>query len=126
MPLVRIDVPEGKSREERRAIADAIYDALREHLEVPDHDRFQVISEHRAEDLLIDPTYLGIARSQAAVVIQITLSEGRSVDMKKAFYKAVVEGLKTSAGLRPEDVMINLVEVRKENWSFSNGIAQYT
>jgi phenylpyruvate tautomerase PptA (4-oxalocrotonate tautomerase family) len=79
------------------AIADAIYDALREHLEVPDHDRFQ-----------------------------ITLSEGRSVDMKKAFYKAVTEGLRNSAGVRPEAVMINLVEVRKENCSFGNGIAQYT
>ena len=69
--------------------------------------------------------YLGISRSADAVIIQVTLNEGRTVEMKRAFYKAVADGLQAKAGLRREDVVISLVEVKKENWSFGNGEAQY-
>jgi hypothetical protein len=55
----------------------------------PGDDRFQVISEHTRDALLIDPTYLGIDRSADALIIQLTLNEGRTVEVKKAFYKAV-------------------------------------
>ena len=92
---------------------------------MPRGDRFQVISEHSRDTLLIDPTYLGIDRSADALLIQVTLSEGRTVEVKKAFYKAVADGLHERIGLRREDVFINLVEVKKENWSFGNGVAQY-
>jgi 4-oxalocrotonate tautomerase len=94
-------------------------------LNAPENDRFQVISQHTREALLIDPTYLGIERSADALIIQLTLNEGRTVEVKKAFYKAVADGLHQRVGLRREDVFINLVEVKKENWSFGNGIAQY-
>ena len=65
------------------------------------------------------------ARSADALIVQLTLNEGRSVEAKQAFYKAVADGLHARVGLRREDVVINLVEVKKENWSFGNGIAQY-
>ena len=94
-------------------------------LKAPKDDRFQVISEHGRDTLLIDPSYLGIERSPDALIIQLTLNEGRTVDAKKAFFKAVADGLHERLGLRREDVFINLVEVKKENWSFGNGIAQY-
>jgi 4-oxalocrotonate tautomerase len=125
MPLVRIDLPKGSSLGRRRAIADVVYEAMRQHLKVPEDDRFQIITEHDEGSLVIDPSYLGIARSKAALIIQITLSEGRSVEMKQAFYRAVAEDLKAKVDQRPEDVTINLVEVKKENWSFGNGIAAY-
>ena len=125
MPFVRIDLPAGKPPEYRRAVADVIYDAMRETLKVPDRDRFQVIAEHGADGLLIDPSYLGIDRSAEAMMVQITLSEGRSLEQKQAFYRAVADGLHARVGLRREDVSINLVEVRKENWSFGNGVAPY-
>jgi 4-oxalocrotonate tautomerase len=125
MPLARIDLPAGKPPEYGRAVADAVYEALIATLNVPRGDRFQVISEHSLDTLLIDPTYLGIDRSADALLIQITLSEGRTVEVKKAFYKAVADGLHQRIGLRREDVLINLVEVKKENWSFGNGVAQY-
>jgi phenylpyruvate tautomerase PptA (4-oxalocrotonate tautomerase family) len=73
----------------------------------------------------IDPDYLGIHRTADAIIIQITLNEGRTTEMKKNFYKAVVDGLHQQVGLRREDIVINLVEVKKENWSFGNGEAQY-
>lgn len=125
MPLVRIDMLKGKTPEQRRIIADVIYDAMISTLDVPQNDRFQIISEHQSGELLIDPTYLGIQRSADAIIIQITLNEGRSVDLKRAFYKAVADGLRDRAHMRTEDVFIGLVEVKKENWSFGNGLAQY-
>jgi 4-oxalocrotonate tautomerase len=125
MPLARIDVPAGKSAEFRSAIGDVIYNAMIAVLNVPKDDRFQVISEHSASDLVVDPTYLGIQRTNDAVLIQVTLNEGRTVDMKRAFYQAVADGLHERLGMRREDVFINLVEVKKENWSFGNGEAQY-
>ena len=125
MPLVRIDMPAGRSAEQRATAGDIVYDAMTRTLNVPKDDRFMVIAEHAPGDLVIDPTYLGIQRSAQAIVIQVTLNEGRSVDLKKAFYKAVADGFQARLGLRREDVFLNLVEVKKENWSFGNGEAQY-
>ena len=125
MPLARIDLPAGKPASYGRAVADVVYDAMIATLKAPKDDRFQVISEHGRDTLLIDPSYLGIERSPDAFVVQLTLNEGRTVDAKKAFFKAVADGLHERLGLRREDVFINLVEVKKENWSFGNGIAQY-
>ena len=125
MPLVRIDLPKGKAPADRRIIADVIYDAMIATLNVPQNDRFQIISERERDDLIIDPTYLDIQRSPDAIIIQITLNEGRSVELKKAFFEAVANGLHDRAAMRREDVFISLIEVKKENWSFGNGVAQY-
>ncbi len=125
MPLARIDLPAGKPPEYGRAVADVVYEAMITTLKAPKDDRFQIVSEQTPQTLFIDPTYLGIERSADALIIQLTLNEGRTVEVKKAFYKAVADGLRDRVGLRREDVFINLVEVKKENWSFGNGIAQY-
>jgi 4-oxalocrotonate tautomerase len=125
MPLARIDLPAGKPAGYGRAVADVVYEAMIMTLNAPKNDRFQVISEHPPETLIIDPAYLDIERSADALIIQLTLNEGRTVEVKKAFYKAVADGLHERVGLRREDVFISLVEVKKENWSFGNGIAQY-
>ena len=124
MPLVRIDLRKGKDAAYRHNIGRVVYEALVS-VGVPDKDRFQVIGEHDADTFLFDPSYLGIERTDDLVIIQITWNEGRTVEQKKALYKAIAEGLTKSPGLRPEDVFINLVEVKKENWSFGNGVAQY-
>ena len=125
MPLVRISLREGKSAEYRRAIADGVHAAMVATIEIPNDDRFQVVTEHGADGLIYDPGYLGIHRTDDVVLIQITLSAGRSVEIRKALYAKIVENLATSPGLRKEDVFVNLVEVAKENWSFGNGVAQY-
>jgi 4-oxalocrotonate tautomerase len=125
MPLARIDLPTGKPPEYGLAVADVVYEAMIATLNAPKNDRFQVISEHTRETLIIDPSFLGIERSADALIIQLTLNEGRTLEMKNAFYKAVADGLHDRVGLRREDVFISLVEVKKENWSFGNGIAQY-
>jgi 4-oxalocrotonate tautomerase len=125
MPLVRIDVPATTPIDDRSVIADVVYTALIGVLNAPVDDRFMVVAAHDPADLIIDPTYLGIERSAAALLIQVTLNEGRDVDTKRAFYRAIADGLHARVGLRREDVVINLVEVKKENWSFGNGEAPY-
>jgi phenylpyruvate tautomerase PptA (4-oxalocrotonate tautomerase family) len=125
MPLARIDLPRGKSTEYKRVIADVVYDAVRQIFKVPEGDRFQVITEHGPETLIIDPSYLGIDRSADALIIQVTISGGRPGEVREAFFKFVADELNARLGIRREDVMINLVETQRDNWSFGNGIAQY-
>ena len=125
MPLVRIDLLEGKTPEYRAQIGQIVYQALLDCFTVPKDDRFQVISEHPKAELQFDRNYLGIHRSDDCVFVQITLNTGRTVEMKQRFYKAVADGLHEAVKLRREDIVINLVEVPRENWSFGNGEAQY-
>ncbi|MDR5753255.1 MULTISPECIES: tautomerase family protein [unclassified Caballeronia] len=125
MPLVRIDLAQGQSAEYRAALADEVYNAMTKTLNVPANDRFMVVTGHEAGDFIADPSYLGIERTPECVIVQITLNAGRDVNMKRAFYKALADGLHERVGLRREDLFISLVEVAKENWSFGNGEAQY-
>lgn len=125
MPLVRISMSIGRSPEARRKMADAVHQALVETISIPAADRFQIITESQAGDFVYDPEYLNISRSSALIMIQIVISTGRSVDIKKALYRRIADLLSMQAGVRKEDVLINLVEVAKENWSFGNGVAQY-
>jgi 4-oxalocrotonate tautomerase len=126
MPLIRIDLLEGKSEEYKRAIADGVHKALVEGAGAPADDRFQVITEYPAGGMIYDPNYLGIKRSDNIVMVQITLSAGRKLGQKRQLFKRMAEILAEKPGLRPEDLLINLVEVAWENWSFGNGEAQYT
>ncbi len=125
MPLTRVSLRRGKSAAHRQAILDGIYRAMREVFDVPEEDRFMTITEHDAPDFSYGANYLGIARSDDLVIIQLTISNTRTVEKKKALYRRIVENLKDSPGVRPEDVFINLVEVSPDNWSFGNGIAHY-
>ncbi len=125
MPLVRISLRQGKSPEYRRSIAGAVHQAMVDTVNVPAQDRFQLITEHAPGDLIYDASYLGIDRTDDVVFIQITLNAGRTVDQKRALYARIAELLQANPGLRPADVLINLVEVARENWSFGNGAAQY-
>lgn len=125
MPLTRVSLRRGKPEAYRRAILDSLYQAMRESFVVPDDDRFMTISEHDAADFRYGAGYLGIVRSDDLVMIQLTVSDTRSVAQKMALYRRITQLLGDSPGIRPEDVFINLVEVRPENWSFGHGVAQY-
>lgn len=125
MPLVRISLRKGKPSDFGKRIGAIVYQTMVGTLNVPVHDNFQVVTEHDANGLIYDPEYQNITRTDDVVFIQITLNEGRTVEMKKTFYRTLAERLKQDLSLRMEDVLINLVEVKKENWSFGNGIAQY-
>ncbi|MGO8794313.1 MAG: tautomerase family protein [Candidatus Sulfotelmatobacter sp.] len=126
MPLVRISLREGKSEEYRKALADGVHRALIEAIEIPSQDRFQVITEHPAGELIYDPSYLGIERTDNIVLVQITMSTGRKPPQKRKLFQRMAEILEKNPGLRPQDLMVNVVEVAWEDWSFGNGEAQYT
>ena len=125
MPLVRIDLRKGKPAAYKKAIGDGIYRALRETFAVPEEDRFMVVTEHDEDGFFYSKNYVNIERTDDLVIIQITVTNSRNLDQKKALFARIVELLARQPGLRPQDVFINLLEVGKENWSFGNGIAQY-
>ena len=124
MPLVRISLIQGKTAAQRRSIGDAVHRALVETIGVPERDRFQVITEHEPNELVYDRQFLGIQRTDGIVMLQITISSGRSLEQKRALYRRITENL-VYLDIRAEDVWINLVEVPRENWSFGNGVASY-
>lgn len=125
MPLVRIDIKKHQDPSFAKRIGQLVYAAMHSSINVPENDNFQILNEHDEQHFIFDPQYLGIQRTDQLVVIQITLSEGRSVEQKKLLYKSIADSLHGELAVRLEDIFINLVEVKKENWSFGNGIAQY-
>lgn len=126
MPLVRISLREGKSEQYRRALGDAVHQAMVEAIDAPPQDRFQIITEHSANNLIYDPSYLGVERSDDIVMVQITLSAGRKPLQKRNLFRRMAEIMAKNPGLRPQDLMVSLVEVAWENCSFGNGESQYT
>ncbi len=125
MPLAHISLRQGKSAAYRKAIIEGLYGALRATFDVPEDDRFMTVSQHDADEFVYGENYLGIHRSPDAVFIQLTVNNTRPLEKKQALYREIVRRLTADPGLRPEDILINLVEVLPENWSFGNGIAQY-
>ncbi|AJC19812.1 tautomerase family protein [Pandoraea pulmonicola] len=125
MPLAHISLRTGKTEAYRQGIFDSLYRALRETFSVPEDDQFMTITEHDAANFRYGASYFGIARSEDVIFIQISASDTRTFEQKKALFRRTVELLGENPGVRPEDVLINLIEVRKENWSLGNGLAQY-
>jgi 4-oxalocrotonate tautomerase len=125
MPLTRVSVLKGKPPEYRQAILDGLYQAMREAFDVPEDDRFMTIDEYDKSNFLYGKTYLGIAHDDDLVIVQITVNNTRGADKKKAFFARAAKLLAKNPGIRPENILLNLLEVPKENWSFGNGIAQY-
>jgi len=125
MPLAHISMRTGKPDVYRQAIFDSLHRAMRETFNVPEDNQFATITEHDAKNFRYGASYLGIARSDDLVLIQITAANTRTVEQKQALYRRIAALLGESPGIRPEDVFVNLVEVAKENWSLGNGLAQY-
>ncbi len=125
MPFTHISLKKGKSAKYRRALMDQIYLAMRETIDIPENDRFATITELELENINNSGDYADIDRSDDIVFIEITLNAGRTIEKKKALYAEIAKRLKTSPGVRPEDVFINLLEVEKKNWSLGKGTAQY-
>ena len=123
MPFARIDLIKGKSVEYRQTIGDAVYRAMVEILKAPNDDRFQVITEHDEVNFVYDPQFFGVSRSKDLIFIQLTLAEGRTVEQKRGFYKAVVDALHERLGVRREDIFFSLIGTGRDDWSFGNGEA---
>jgi len=125
MPLVRVTLRKGRSPEFLRAAGNAIHEALVAQANVPADDRFQIFDEVEPDRLIAHPSYGGVERSEGLMIVEITLNAGRTVEIKRALYADIVARLCSAVDVRPDDVLISLVEVTKENWSFGNGLATY-
>jgi 4-oxalocrotonate tautomerase len=125
MPLVRITLRRGRTPEFLRDLSNAVHAALVSQANVPEDDKFHIIEEVEADRLIAHPAYGGVARTDALVVVQITLNAGRTVEVKKNLYADMARRLEEAVDLRPDDLLISLVEVTKENWSFGGGRATY-
>lgn len=126
MPLVRISVSAEYSDDDIRTVSDVIYQAMLDVANVPKNDKFQIVHRHADGDLVYPADgYLGIQYTPGIVFIQVTWNAGRSVEVKKQFYKAVANGISRETTIRIEDVWINLIDVQPENWSFGKGDMQY-
>ncbi len=124
MPMVRLDTTDEWSHDEVIAAGEVIYEVLMDVFSVPENDKFQIINRHPVGNLNIAPQFHGNTYTDKILIIQIYLNSGRSVDLKKQFYKELTHRLVSELGCRADDVFINLVEVTKENWSFGQGLAQ--
>jgi 4-oxalocrotonate tautomerase len=125
VPFVRIYLRKGKPAEYLRAVADGVHAALVAQANVPQDDRFQVIQELDDDALIAHPSYGGVNRSKDLIIIEVTFNAGRTVEIKKNLYADIVRRLQETADVRPDDVLVSLVEVTKENWSFGGGRATY-
>lgn len=125
MPLVRITLRKGRSPEFLRDASAAIHDALVATANVPADDRFHIIEEVESDRLIAHPSYGGVTRTEGLVIVQITLNAGRTPEIKRALYAQIAQRLQEAVDVRPDDVMVNLVEVTKENWSFGGGRMTY-
>ena len=121
MPFARIDLIEGKPSEYRAALAEIVYQGIVGVLKAPDGDRFIVINEHKPENLVYDPTFLGMKRSPDFILIQVTSTVGNNTESKLAFFRFIADELSSKLGIRQDDIMINMVFVAREDWSFGNG-----
>jgi 4-oxalocrotonate tautomerase len=126
MPLVRIAVPANRDSTYRRKISHAVHRALVDTIEIPSDDLFHVITAHAPEDLVYPPSYLNVPHSPGFVAIQITMRRGRTPAKKRALFRAIADNVRDATGTRIEDVLIVLAENDAIDWSFGNGVAQYS
>jgi phenylpyruvate tautomerase PptA (4-oxalocrotonate tautomerase family) len=124
MPLIRIDVYEGRSVAQLKALLDAIHRAMLQAFKVPERDRYQILTEHRRGHMAIEDTGLGIERSEKMVVLQV-ISRARTKEQKEALYRFLCEELERTCGISPSDVMVSVVENGNDDWSFGHGRAQF-
>ena len=124
MPLVRIDVIEGRTDEQLRTLADVVQQVMLDVFAAPERDRYQVIHEHRPGRIIAEDTGLGLERTDGIVVVQVT-QQGRDDEQKKAFYASLAARLESEAGVRPQDLIVSVVANTAADWSFGLGRAQF-
>jgi 4-oxalocrotonate tautomerase len=126
MPLVRIDLPDSTPDEELSAVSGLVHQALVDTFNVPGPDRFQTLTRHTPRQLICSEEFLGVTHSAHVVFIQIFCAPGRSLDMKKALFSEIGKQISSNCSFSAADVIINLVETSRENWSFGNGMMQFS
>lgn len=124
MPLMRFDILEGRTDAELQTLLDAAHDAMVEAFQVPQGDRYQIVTEHKPSRMVVEDTGLGIPRTKDVMVVQM-ITRPRGTEKKALFYRLLTEKLEAACGIAPADVMISTVENTDADWSFGHGRAQF-
>ena len=124
MPLLRIDVIEGRSEDELKKLLDAIHGAMLAAFKVPERDRYQIVHEHPATKMIVEDTGLGIPRTDGVVMVQVTTRPRTQLE-KQTFYELLVRELDRCCGVKPSDVFVSITQNADEDWSFGYGRAQF-
>ena len=124
MPLIRIDLIEGRSEAELATLLDAVHRAMLAAFNVPARDRYQIVQEHAPSHMIVEDTGLGIPRTDKLVLIQVT-TRPRGREAKENFYRLLARELEAACGLVPSDLVVTMVENGDEDWSFGHGRAQF-
>jgi phenylpyruvate tautomerase PptA (4-oxalocrotonate tautomerase family) len=114
MPIVHVEIAQGRADAEKKAILDGIHDALVECFKIPETDRNQVLRE-------VLPEHLDSNKGKGFTLVELTVFPGRSAQAKGLLYKAIVRNLERAAHINPMDVMIVLHEPPLENWGIRGG-----
>ncbi|WP_079708718.1 tautomerase family protein [Paraliobacillus ryukyuensis] len=125
MPFIRVSMVEGKSKKYKEKLAEGIYQSLRETFDVPKKDKFIVIHEHSKDNFFYGENYLDLKKTDDLVILQVFANNTRTIEMKQSLYQSITKKLGLQLALDKENLLIGIVEVGKENWSFGNGVAQY-
>ena len=116
MPITKIEVRRTRSAPEVQALIEAVYEAQREALEVPEDDRQIRYIEHKPEHFAVPPD-----RSDNYTFVEIILFPGRSLEAKRDLYRAIVRRF-GQLGIQAIDVFIVLQEPPLENWGLRGGV----
>ena len=124
MPLLRVDLIEGRSQAELKELLDAIHSAMLAAFKVPERDRYQIVQQHPAAEMKIEDTGLGIPRTEQVVMVQVT-TRPRSRLEKQNFYEVLCRELLQRCGVKSSDVFVSITQNADEDWSFGYGRAQF-
>jgi phenylpyruvate tautomerase PptA (4-oxalocrotonate tautomerase family) len=124
MPLLKIDVIEGRSQAELKELLDAIHCATLAAFKVPERDRYQIVHEHPAAEMRIEDTGLGIPRTERVVMVQVTTRPRTRLE-KQNFYELLCQELARRCGVKPSDLVVSITQNTDEDWSFGYGRAQF-
>ncbi len=124
MPLINIDLIEGRSDDQVKILLDAVHRAVVEAFQVPEGDRYQIVNEHRPSRMIVEDTGLGIPRTDKVVMISVT-SRPRTEESKVRFYQLLAEALQEDCGIDANDLMVSIVTNTDADWSFGHGRAQF-
>jgi phenylpyruvate tautomerase PptA (4-oxalocrotonate tautomerase family) len=124
MPLLRIDLIEGRSEEELKKLLDAIHRAMLAAFKVPERDRYQIVHEHPATKMKVEDTGLNIPRTDGVILVQVTTRPRTRLE-KQNFYDLLCQELLRCCGVKPSDVVVSITQNADEDWSFGYGRAQF-
>jgi phenylpyruvate tautomerase PptA (4-oxalocrotonate tautomerase family) len=124
MPLTMIDVIRGRSDSEVQTLMDSIHAAMVEAFEVPDTDRYQILTQHEPHEMIARDTGLGMERTRDLVMVQF-VSRQRAEKAKQQLYRLLAANLQADCGIDPEDLIVTITENGAADWSFGRGVAQF-